>query len=131
MELNDKFKIKVVREQVMKNQEASDRLYSELAYILNLEEEDQEAHDYLHDLVFNSNTEEDFNYAFGWLDIKMKNAQEQRLKKKLEENSLRVKHALSHIKTPYSKLEILDMWLSGKFNAELLLHHALLELTAK
>ncbi len=128
MEQNDKFKVKVIREQVIKNQAASDKLYNELAESLGLEEDDQEAHDYLHDAIFNSSNEEDFNYAINWFDIKIKEARQRKLEKQLKESSLRVWQALSHINKPYSRLEILDMWLSGKFNAELLLHHALLEL---
>ena len=128
MEQNDKFKVKVIREQVIKNQAASDKLYNELAESLGVDEDDQEAHDYLHDAIFNSSNEEDFNYAINWFDIKIKEARQRKLEKQLKESSLRVQQALSHIKKPYTKLEILDMWLSGKFNAELLLHHALLEL---
>jgi hypothetical protein len=124
----NKFKVKVIRDQVIKNQEASDRLYTELAESLGVDKEDQEAHDFLHDAIFNSSNEEDFNYAIDWFDVKMADARERRMKKQLAESSLRIRQALSHIKTPYTKLQILDMWLSGKFNAELLLHHALLEL---
>jgi hypothetical protein len=129
MEPNNKFKVKVIREQVIKNQAASDKLYNELAESLGVDEDDQEAHDYLHDAIFNSGNEEDFNYAINWFDIKIKEARQRKLEKQLKESSLRIQQALSHIKKPYARLEILDMWLSGKFNAELLLHHALLELT--
>ena len=128
MEPNDKFKVKVIRDQVIKNQAASDKLYNELAESLGVDEDDQEAHDFLHDAIFNSSNEEDFNYAINWFDVKMNDARERRMKKQLAESSLRIRQALSHIKTPYTKLQILDMWLSGKFNAELLLHHTLLEL---
>jgi hypothetical protein len=128
MEQNDKFKVKVIREQVSKNQAASDKLYNELAESLGVDADDQEAHDYLHDAIFNSSNEEDFNYAMNWFDIKIKEARQCKLEKQLKESSLRVWQALSHINKPYTRLEIFDMWLSGKFNAELLLHHALLEL---
>lgn len=128
MEKNDKFKVKVIREQVIKNQAASDKLYNELAESLGVDADDQEAHDYLHDAIFNSSNEEDFNYAINWFDIKIKEARQRKLEKQLKESSLRVWQALSHINKPYTRLEIFDMWLSGKFNAELLLHHALLEL---
>ncbi len=128
MEQNDKFKVKVIREQVSKNQAASDKLYNELAEILGLEEDDQEAHDYLHEAIFNCTTDEEFNYAMNWFDIKIKETKQRKLEKQLKESSLRVQQALAHINKPYTRLEIFDMWLSGKFNAELLLHHALLEL---
>jgi hypothetical protein len=128
MEKNDIFKVKVIREQVSKNQAASDKLYNELAESLGLEEDDQEAHDYLHEAIFNCTTDEEFNYAMNWFDIKIKETKQRKLEKQLKESSLRVQQALAHINKPYTRLEIFDMWLSGKFNAELLLHHALLEL---
>ena len=64
-------------------------------------------------------------------ETKIREAKERKLERQLEESSSRVEQALTHIKKPYTKLEIMDMWLSGNFNAELLMHHALLELAKK
>lgn len=129
MEQNEVFTVKLARQEILKHQEACQRIYDDLAKMLEVE--DEIAHEYLHDAVYNSPDQESFNYAMSWFETKMREAKERKLERQLEESSSRVEQALTHIKKPYTKLEIMDMWLSGSFNAELLMHHALLELAKK
>ena len=126
MEQNEIFTVKLARQEILKHQEACQRIYDDLAKMLEVE--DEIAHDYLYDAVYNSPDQESFNYAMSWFETKMREAKERKLERQLEESSRRIEQALTHIKKPYTKLEIMDMWLSGSFNAELLMHHALLEL---
>jgi len=126
MEQNEIFTVKLARQEILKHQEACQRIYDDLAKMLEVE--DEMAHDYLHDAAYNSPDEESFRYAMSWFETKMREAKERKLERQLEESSRRIEQALTHIKKPYTKLEIMDMWLSGNFNAELLMHHALLEL---
>jgi len=126
MEQNEIFTVKLARQEILKHQEACQRIYDDLAKMLEVE--DEMAHDYLYDAVYNSPDEESFRYAMSWFETKMREAKQRKLERQLEESSRRIEQALTHIKKPYTKLEIMDMWLSGNFNAELLMHHALLEL---
>lgn len=126
MKQNKIFTVKLARQEILKHQEACQRIYDDLAKMLEVE--DEMAHDYLHDAAYNSPDEESFGHAMSWFETKMKEAKERKLERQLEESSRRIEQALTHIKKPYTKLEIMDMWLSGNFNAELLMHHALLEL---